>query len=398
MKDEYGNMDSSGETFVAKNFVLESGQVLKEAHVRWLPPSGPWFTVSPPSGFDVRSVVVHPSPSAPQARYSSFGTLNAAKDNLLVVCHALTGNSRLDQWWGGMLGPGRPFDTSKYLVVCANVLGSCYGSTGPQSPNPDDPQGRPYGAAFPDVTIRDTVRLHMLMAREGIGAARVACVVGGSMGGMQALEWALLGGDYVRSAVSIGCGAAHTAWQIAMSETQRQAIYADPRWRGGAVDMADPPLAGLAVARQFAMLSYRTARGYHNKFGREVDAASGAFQARRYLEYQGRKFVERFDPVTYVKITEQMDRHDVGHGRGGVAAALGGVRCPYLVMGIDSDLLYPLHEQEELAQAIPGCDFRVIHSPDGHDGFLLEQDQVGSHLQAFLDKVDAQKTDAAAPS
>ena len=164
MQDEYGTMDSSGHTYIAKNFLLESGQTLKEAH----------------------------------ARYNTFGTLNATKDNVIIVCHALTGNSRLDQWWSSMLGPGRPFDTSKYLVVCANVLGSCYGSSGPQSIDPDT--GKPYGNTFPDCSIRDTVRLHMMMAKESIGAAGVFSVIGGSMGGMQALEWALLGEHYVKSA------------------------------------------------------------------------------------------------------------------------------------------------------------------------------------------------------
>ena len=285
-----------------------------------------------------------------------------------------------------MLGPGRPFDTSKYLVVCANVLGSCYGSTGPQSTNPET--GKPYGNSFPDVSIRDTVRLHMMMAKEDIGAQRVHSAIGGSMGGMQALEWALLGGDYVRSAVSIGCGAAHTAWQIGMSETQRQAIYADPKWNQGNVDMNDPPNAGLVVARQMAMLSYRTAQGYQGKFGREVDPSSGLFQARKYLEYQGKKFVDRFDPVTYIKITEQMDRHDVGHNRGGVTAALNSIKCRYMVMGIDSDLLYPLHEQEELHRGIPNSEFKIIKSPDGHDGFLLEQDQVGTNIDSFLQSLE----------
>jgi homoserine O-acetyltransferase len=209
------------------------------------------------------------------------------------------------------------------------------------------------------------------------------------MGGMQALEWALLGGDYVQSAVSIGCGAAHTAWQIATSEAQRQAIYADPKWNKGDVDMSDPPNGGLVVARQIAMLSYRTAKGYHGKFGRSKDETTGMFEARRYLEYQGRKFIDRFDPVTYIKISEQMDRHDVGHGRGGVAAALGSIRCRYLVMGIDSDLLYPLHEQEELHEGIRGSVFKVIHSADGHDGFLLEQDQVGTHIESFLNSMQS---------
>lgn len=201
MKDEYGKMDSSGETFTVDEFLLEGGDILRGA----------------------------------QVRYSSFGNLNEKKDNVLVVCHALTGNSRLDQWWGGLLGPGLPFDTDKYFIICANVLGSCYGSSGPTSINPDT--GDMWGKQFPKVTIRDTVRIHMRMVSEYIGASHVACVVGGSMGGMQALEWALLGGSFVKSVVVIGCGASHTAWQIAISETQRQAIYADPKWRGGDIDL-----------------------------------------------------------------------------------------------------------------------------------------------------------------
>jgi homoserine O-acetyltransferase len=351
MKDDYGEMDSSGKTFIAIDFVLESGHILPEAH----------------------------------ARYNTFGELNEAKDNLLVVCHALTGNSRLDQWWGDMLGPGKPFDTSKYMVVCANVLGSCYGSTGPMSIDPST--NKVYGNTFPEVSIRDSVRLHMLMTRNGIGATKVTSVIGGSMGGMQALEWAILGGTdgYVRSAVSIGCGAAHTAWQIAISETQRQAIYADPKWKDGDVDMNDLPLAGLAVARQIAMVTYRTAKGYDSKFGREKDG-KGQYQARKYLEYQGKKFISRFDPVSYVKITEQMDEHNVGHNRGGIAAALGGIKCPYMVIGMDSDLLYPVSEQEELVAGIPDCEYHVLVTPDGHDGFLLEQDLVGVYITDFLAK------------
>ena len=280
-----------------------------------------------------------------------------------------------------MLGPGKTFDTSKYLVVCANVLGSCYGSTGPTTINSNT--GKIYGNSFPDVTIRDTVNAHMLMIKNGIGANSIVSVIGGSMGGMQALEWAILGGDFVKKSVIIGCGAAHTAWQIAISETQRQAIYADPNWNNGNVDMNNPPVKGLSVARQIAMLSYRTQIAYQNKFGRQKDD-QGIWQAKKYLEYQGMKFLDRFDPVSYIKITEQMDMHDVGRNRGSIEKALSEIKGQCLVVGIDSDILYPLHEQEELAKLIPTAKLNIIHSSEGHDGFLLEQNQLCGFIDEFL--------------
>jgi homoserine O-acetyltransferase len=397
MKDEYGVMDDSGETFSLDHFTLESGETLKDV----------------------------------QVRYRAFGRLNDARDNVIVVCHALTGNAQLDQWWGTMLGPGKVMDTDKYLVVCANVLGGCYGTTGPQSINPDT--GRPYGMDFPDVTIRDSVKLHHRMLLDGVGAQSVRAVIGGSMGGMQALEWVVEGKSYVRSAVIIGCGAAHSAWQIAISETQRQAIYADPAWKGGYYLPEEPPRAGLAVARQIAMVSYRTASGYARKFGRrrekegagagaeagaggqEIATSKAKFQARNYLEYQGHKFVGRFDPVTYVKLTEQMDSHDIGRGRAGdlyadatsssssssslggrdatgglpeddeiLSRVLGATSAQCMVVGIDSDILYPLAEQQKLAQYLPHAMFRLISSPEGHDAFLLEHGQVGGFIAELL--------------
>ena len=231
------------------------------------------------------------------------------------------------------------------------------------------------------------MNLHLRMVKEALGARSVACVIGGSLGGMQALEWAILGGAaFVRSAVVIACGARHTAWQIGISETQRQAIYADPNWRGGAFDPARPPQQGLSVARQIAMFSYRTPQGFDSKFGRETHPEDGRFQVRRYLEYQGAKFLSRFDALTYVRLTEKMDTHDVGRARGGVEAALRGVQQPVLVMGIDSDVLYPLREQEELAGLMPKGELKVVRSREGHDGFLLEQQQVGGAIAEFLRK------------
>eukprot|EP01033_Poteriospumella_lacustris_P014880 gene14880-10639_t len=269
------------------------------------------------------------------------------------------------------------------------MLGSCYGSTGPSSINPKT--GSPYGIDFPTVSIRDGARLQLQMLREHLNITSVKSVIGGSMGGMQALEMAILGSEhaphelpFVRSSILIGCGAKHSAWQIGMSETQRQAIYADDNWKGGRFSADQPPTKGLALARKMAMISYRSATAYEEKFGREKDPKTGLFQVQSYLKHQGQKFIDRFDALTYVKLTEIMDTHDVGRHRGGVVPALQRIRCPTLVLGINSDVLYPMQEQEELAKHIPGASFGVIDSINGHDGFLLEQDQVGRYIDDFL--------------
>ncbi|KAL7551860.1 hypothetical protein ACHAWF_015077 [Thalassiosira exigua] len=440
MDDEYGAMSSTGKTYVHPGpYRLEShgtfGHAVHAASSRL-----PRGTLDPAT-----------------VTYNTYGTLNEARDNAIVVCHALTGNADLEAWWGDLLGPGRAFDTDRYLVVCCNILGSCYGSAGPSTPRPgyemkkesdgggapgDDvprnKEGTPiYGMDFPDASVRDTVRLQLLLLRDELKINSVKCVIGGSFGGMQAVEYLVMagasrpadegltpgsmgfaggassggaGGDdhaygigefltrrngriepFVRSAIPIACGASHTAWQIGISETQRQAVYADPKWEGGRYDPNDPPRTGLSVARQVAMVSYRTPLGYHKKFGRAlVDEAGPAYgsrapwQVKSYLEYQGRKFLDRFDPVTYVKLTGQMDSHEGGGGRGGVENALGRVEVPVCVLGIDSDVLYPLREQEELVACMPRAELKIIHSDAGHDGFLLEQDQVAAHIKSFL--------------
>lgn len=375
MEDEYGEMTSDGSTYThPEPFQLESGQVLPVAELT----------------------------------YNTYGELNEAKDNALIVCHALTGNSSLHTWWGDMLGPGCAFDTEKYFVVCTNILGSCYGSTGPTSPSDGKPGGSPYGYAFPDITVQDTVRLQLNLLRSELGISSVKAVIGGSFGGMQAVEFAAQAGisengnsPYVRSVIPIACGAAHTAWQIAISEVQRQAIYADPKWNNGDIDWDDPPHAGLSVARQMGMVTYRTAIGYETKFGRAIKnkddnatdnpaygGSNAYWDVKSYLEYQGEKFLTRFDPVTYVKLTEQMDTHDVGRNRGGAQKALESVNIPILVLGIDSDVLYPLYEQEALVKLFPRGELRIINSDAGHDGFLLEQDQVSELISDFLDSHD----------
>jgi homoserine O-acetyltransferase len=285
-----------------------------------------------------------------------------------------------------MLGEGKCYDTSKYFVVCCNILGSCYGSTSPRSVNPDT--GEEYGNSFPAVSVRDTAALQM-KCLESLGVSSIKAVVGGSFGGMQVLE-TLFHQDIlpVRSAVPIACGVKHTAWQIGISEVQRQAIYADPRWNNGdCLGVTD--LKGLDVARQIGMVTYRTAKAYSVKFDRTV-ADNGEFDVKNYLEYQGKKFLDRFDPITYVKMTEQMDTHDVGRGRGGVDAALSTIDVPTLVIGIDSDVLYPIHEQEELYEKLGSKkkEFVEIRSDAGHDGFLLEQDAVGEAVTRFLDGIE----------
>lgn len=372
MDDEYGEMTAEGHTYMYPgSYVLENGQTLEHA----------------------------------QLRYMTYGTLNETRDNVLVVTHALTGNASLHSWWGDLLGPGLAFDTDKYFIVCSNILGSCYGSTGPASPK-NGKSGEAYGISYPDVSVRDTVRLQLHMLRDDLKVKSIKCVIGGSFGGMQAVEYAAQAGaidspfsvddesgratPFIRTVMPIACGAAHTAWQIAISEVQRQAIYSDPKWNDGNPSMDDPPLKGLSVARQIGMVSYRTPSGYESKFGRNLRdktpeyGSNAKWEVKSYLEYQGYKFLSRFDPITYVKLTEQMDTHDVGRGRGGKEAALQNIKIPALVLGIDSDILYPLEEQKELAKLFPNGELSIIHSDAGHDGFLLEQDQVAAHITKFL--------------
>jgi homoserine O-acetyltransferase len=359
MNDEYSDMNSDGDTYVFPGrFILDCGGFLTN----------------------------------PTVRYRSYGALNEDRTNCMVVCHALTGNAALDSWWGDMLGPGRVFDTTKFFVICCNVLGSCYGTTGPTSINPAN--GEVYGANFPEVTVRDTVRLHMSAVRDGLKIDHVACVIGGSLGGMQALEWALCGGSYVGCVLTMCCGAEHTPWQIGISEVQRQAIYADPKWRGGDyMKYRDPPFAGLSVARQCAMITYRSHKAYLDKFGREeiADEIAGNgqvryFEVERYLRYQGEKFQKRFDPLSYIAVTRMMDTHDVGRGRGGVQSALSKIKQPVLIIAVDSDILYPPCEQELLHRLIPNSEKHVIRSDNGHDGFLLDQEIIEKISMSFISR------------
>ncbi len=321
--------------------------------------------------------------------YRSWGQLNNRGDNAVVVCHALTGNAEATDWWSGLIGPGRALDTDRFFVVCANVLGSPYGTASPLTTNPAT--GAPYGPDFPDVTIRDTVALHRALL-DRLGVRQVAAAIGGSMGGMQVLEWAFYD-DFVRALVPIAVGGRHSAWCIGWSEAQRQAIYADPNWQDGRYDPANPPEAGLAAARMMAMISYRSRASFEARFGRRRETngtPDGPFAAESYLRYQGKKLVDRFDANCYVRLTQQMDTHDVARGRGEYLEVLGSIRQPALVVGIDTDVLYPLEEQRELARALPRGRLAVLSSTHGHDAFLIEQDALNDLLHPwFLVHADA---------
>ncbi|CAN5695475.1 homoserine O-acetyltransferase [soil metagenome] len=345
--------------------------------------------------------------------FETWGTLAAAGDNAILVCHALTGDSHVagpigpghptPGWWDRLIGPGRPLDTDRYFVVCANVLGGCQGSTGPASSRSDRPDR--YGSTFPVVTIRDMVRTQAKLA-DGLGVDRWLSVVGGSMGGMQVLEWAVMYPGRVRSLVPISTNGAASAQQIGWWSSGRRAIALDPKWRDGDYYDAEPgdgPHDGLALARMISQITFRSDDVFTDRFGREVvEPLAGSFsmwqrfEVERYLEYQGDKLVRRFDAKSYLLLTKAMDLHDVGRGRGGVAAALGRIGAPALVMGVSSDRLYPPYQQHALCEGLAAhgvsARYHEIDSPHGHDGFLLELDQVGPTLSDFLTTVE--KNDA----
>ena len=329
--------------------------------------------------------------------YETWGTLDGSRSNAVLVLHALTGDSHAagpagpghpePGWWDPLIGPGRAVDTDRWFVVSPNVLGGCQGSTGPSSGAPD---GAPWGSRFPKLSIRDQVSAETLLA-DHLGIDRWAGVVGGSMGGMRVLEWCIGHPDRVERAAVLAVGASATAEQIALCSIQCRTIRLDPDFGGGDYYGTNrTPTVGMGLAREIGQISYRTEAELDRRFGRrpqgEEDPLSGGrFAVESYLGHQGAKLVRRFDPNSYVVLSEAMNSHDVGRGRGGVAAALARVTARVQVAGIDSDRLYPLALQEELARLLPGhgtC--TKIESEFGHDGFLLEVDQAGAVVAAAL--------------
>jgi homoserine O-acetyltransferase/O-succinyltransferase len=344
--------------------------------------------------------------------YETWGELDAAASNALLVCHAWTGDSHLagpaerghptPGWWEGVVGPGLAIDTDRYFVVCANVLGGCQGSTGPASIEPGT--GRPYGSRFPVITIRDMIRMQARLG-DHLGIEQWLSVLGGSMGGMQVLEWGITYPERVRSLVAIASCAHATAQQIAWGAIGRRAIRLDPRWRGGDYYDAEPgdgPHEGLAIARMVAQVTFRSDNAFTDRFGRElapVDVVDEheepglwqRFEVERYLDHHGVKLVRRFDANSYLVIGKAMDLHDVGTGRGGLEAAMARIRVPTLVLGISSDMLYPIYQQRQihhlLARHGTPTELIEIDSPHGHDAFLINLDQVAEPIGAFLDEV-----------
>ncbi|KAI5286300.1 homoserine O- acetyltransferase [Ascosphaera aggregata] len=398
--------------------------------------------------------------------YTTKGKLSKNCDNALIICHAVSGSADVSDWWGPLLGgPGQAFDITRFFVVCLNSLGSPYGSASSVTDKDGDPSKGRYGPEFPLTTIRDDVNLHKLIL-DDLGIKQIAAVVGGSMGGMLALEYAYFGPEYVRCVVPIATSSRHSAWGISWGEAQRQSIYSDPKYQDGYYSPDDPPVTGLGAARMSALLTYRSRDSFESRFGRNVPDPtrgrningtarlpsppnehwavhndghnctghvstkqqadqqsqendtfvdpqfSGAkqfdvleqkdatakrpshyFSAQSYLRYQGQKFVKRFDSNCYIAMTRKLDTHDVSRHRADpnsptpVKDALALIKQPALIMGIESDGLFTFAEQQELADGIPDSRLRRIESPEGHDAFLLQFEQVNKYIVDFFREI-----------
>ncbi|MFF0085764.1 homoserine O-acetyltransferase [Streptomyces canus] len=380
--------------------------VLTPSEVPLPPASGAWREGDPPGRRQWyerdKPLPLEAGSELPGVRlaFETWGRLAPDRSNAVLVLHALTGDSHVvgpaepghptPGWWDGLIGPGRALDTDRWFVVAPNVLGGCQGSTGPSSFTPG---GRRWGATFPFLTQRDQVSAEADLA-DALGIDRWALVVGGSMGGMRALEWAVSHPERTRALLLLATTAAASAEQIAWANIQLHAIRSDPHWRGGDYHDASPrlgPHSGLGLARRLAHVTYRSEPELQVRFGRtpqgtEDPRNGGRYQVESYLDHHAAKLVRRFDAGSYVTLAEAMNSHDIGRGRGGTRAALSRVTARTLVAGVDSDRLYPLSQQGELAAGIPTADHvRVVESPYGHDGFLIEVEQVAALVSELVD-------------
>jgi len=341
--------------------------------------------------------------------YETWGELNSEKSNAILLCHAWTGDSHAagsaqdgmptPGWWEGLIGPGRAIDTDRWFVVCTNTIGGCQGSTGPASPHPQD--GLPYGSRFPVITIRDMVRAQVRVS-DLLGIDVWHSVIGGSMGGMQALEWAITFPHRLRTAVPIATCFQATAQQIAWGAIGRRAIRLDPKWRNGDyydAEIGDGPWQGLAIARMIAQVTFRSDNVFTDRFGRELadlDADYNGlglwdkFEVENYLDHHGDKLIRRFDTNSYLIIGKAMDLHDVVRGRGTLQNAVKRITARLLTIGISSDILYPTYQQKQIRDLVNEaggqCEYFEIDSPHGHDAFLINLDQVGAPLRRFLEQ------------
>ncbi|MDR6144503.1 homoserine O-acetyltransferase [Sphingomonas sp. SORGH_AS870] len=377
-------------------------------------------SASPPSDdrrFGLSRHVVLPGPlrldgggllSPVEIGYETYGTLNADGSNAILICHALTGDQHVASphprtgkpgWWTRLVGEGKPIDPARHFIICSNVIGSCMGSSGPATIDPSTAE--PWGMRFPVLTIRDMVRAQAMLL-DHLGVGQLKAVVGGSMGGMQAISWAATCPDRVRACVMVASTARHSAQNIAFHEVGRQAIMADPKWRGGAYYEAnDPPAAGLAVARMAAHITYLSEAGLTEKFGRRLqarpDRPDGAksfgfdadFQVESYLRHQGLAFVDRFDANSYLYITRALDYFDLAEEHGGLLAnAFRGTRTRFCIVSFDTDWLYPTAESRAVVQALnaagAAASFVELSSPYGHDAFLLEAPEMNRVIDGFL--------------
>jgi homoserine O-acetyltransferase/O-succinyltransferase len=317
--------------------------------------------------------------------YRTWGDASNAAHGAILICHALTGSADVDAWWPEIIGPGKAFDPASDFIICSNILGSCYGTTGPLSANPAT--GDRYRGDFPAVSIRDMVELQRLLL-DALGVQKIAVITGPSLGGMQALEWAISYPDRIGAVVPIGVGGRHSAWCIGVSEAQRAAIAADPNWKGGFYSDDAPPTNGLAAARMMAVCTYRSWQSFDERFGR--DRREQQFEVQSYLQYQGAAINRRFDANTYVGLTHAMHSHDLSRGRGRYPEILETIEQPALVVSVSTDALYPPQEQQILADHLPNARYEVLSSSHGHDGFLIEAGALGEMISSFRRDVETQ--------
>jgi homoserine O-acetyltransferase/O-succinyltransferase len=338
--------------FHSENFVLESGLVLPQVEVA----------------------------------YQTYGHLSPAGDNVIWVFHALTANADVASWWSGLFGNDKTLDPDTHFIVCANLLGSCYGTTGPSSIHPHT--NLRYGLDFPLYTIRDMVRVHQLLAKH-LHIQKIAIGIGGSLGGQQLLEWACMEPERFEHLIAIATNAQHSPWGIAFNASQRMALESDSTLKSNTTSAGE---SGLRAARAIALLSYRNYITYE-KTQHECDITIRSdYPADLYQRHQGEKLVHRFDAHTYYRLTQAMDSHHVGRDRGGMIQALANIASKTLIIGIESDVLFPSSEQEILAQYIPGATLEIIPSIYGHDGFLIETDAIQAKCKSFLTKKTLEKT------
>lgn len=311
--------------------------------------------------------------------YHTYGALSPKKDNVIWVCHALTANSEVADWWPHTVEKGRFLDPEKWFVVCANVLGSCYGTTGPTSVNPET--GRPYYGSFPNVTVKDMVACHKLLAAY-LGISHVRLLIGASIGGYQAIEWAATDPLWADKYAFLFTAPRVTPWIAAFNESQRMAIELDPTYGS---DTAEAGRAGMAVARSIGLLSYRGGSGYNlSQANRGDEPSVFSHRVHSYQRYQGEKLRRRYDSYAYVRMCNAVDSHDIGRGRSSLESALRAIKAPTLLMACSTDLIFPPEEQNIMRENIPNNTFRLIESPFGHDGFLVEYEQLDAIIQEFM--------------